>query len=76
MGEKKPSKGKYKPMASESLRQWRDQMGYEISEAAHELGCTQKDYRAWESGAITIPRYVGLACSALMMDMHAFGEDQ
>lgn len=76
MGEKQKNKGgKRRPMTKEMLSEWLNRMGYKPREAAYELGCTVAELRAWTSGAIKIPRYIGLACSALGMDMHAYGED-
>jgi DNA-binding transcriptional regulator YiaG len=64
----------HKPMTKEVLAKWRERMGYTPNDCAHELGCTIAEWRAWESGAIKIPRYIGLACTALGMSMHAYGE--
>lgn len=66
----------YKPVTKEALTKWRTNMGYDARDCAHELGCTQADWRAWESGAIKIPRYIGLACAALAMGMNPYGEQQ
>lgn len=77
MGKKKNAADmKHPPVSKDTLAKWRDNMGYSVRDCAHELGCTQAEWREWESGAVKIPRYVGLACSALAMDMKPYGEIQ
>jgi hypothetical protein len=71
MGKRK-SKVRHKPMSKEVLATWRENMGYSARDCAHELGCTAEDWAAWEEGAVTIPRYVGLACAALAMGMEPY----
>lgn len=74
MGKKKTDQ-RHGPMSKQTLTNWRASMGYDIRDAAFELGCTQAELRAWEAGEMKIPRYIGLACSALALDMHPYGEE-
>lgn len=67
---------KHKPVTKEVLVRWRQNMAYDVRDAAHEMGCTQAEWRAWESGEVKIPRHVGLACAALAMGMNTYGEHQ
>lgn len=58
---------------AESLKIWRDRMGYSKVEAATELGCSRNAWARWEAGTMPVPRYIGLACAALAMGMPAYG---
>ena len=73
MGKEKSTR--HKPMTKEVLIKWRQRMGYEHRECAHELGCTVREWRAWENGEVPIPRYIGLACAALALGMSSYGEN-
>ena len=48
------------------LTSWRQLMGYSQRQAAASLGCSRDAWRAWESGQHRVPRYIVLACEALL----------
>jgi DNA-binding transcriptional regulator YiaG len=52
-------------MQAADLIAWRKRMKLSAAAAARELGCSRTSLKSWESGATRIPRYIGLACSAL-----------
>lgn len=55
---------------AESMKLWRERMGYSIGDAANELGYTEKQITAWEKGD-EMPRAIRLAMAALAMGMEA-----
>ena len=73
MGKKKSHR--QRPMTKKRLLLWRDNMGYSLDDCSHELGVTAEEWKAWESGDAKIPRYIGLACSALALGMNPYGEE-
>ena len=58
-------------MTPASLIAWRTRLGYSKAKAARELGLSRNAYWGYEAGrwngkARTIPKYVALACAALL----------
>jgi transcriptional regulator with XRE-family HTH domain len=54
-------------MNADDLKAWRERLKLTRASAARELGASAMAYRGWEDGKTTIPRYIGLACSAVAM---------
>lgn len=65
---------KMKPVSRVVLTAWRERMGYNKREAAAAIGCSRHAWNCWESGASRVPRYVGLALSALALGMLPYGQ--
>lgn len=53
------------PFGKDELAAWRKRMGYNTRQAPEELGCSRAAYLGWEAGRKPVPRYIGLACTAL-----------
>lgn len=53
-------------MTSASLIAWRQRLGLNKVRAAEALGCSRTSLDAWESGEHKIPRYIELACAAIV----------
>jgi transcriptional regulator with XRE-family HTH domain len=50
----------------QSLKTWRETMGFSQRDAAEALGCLPADVDLWERGS-TMPRYIKLAMAALAL---------
>jgi len=53
----------------EALKLWRERMGYSVIQASEAIGCAEQSVRNWEHGDSMPPRYIDLACQALMLGM-------
>jgi transcriptional regulator with XRE-family HTH domain len=53
-------------LTGDRLKAWRERLHLKASEAARQLGCSRNAYAAWEAGRVPIPRYIALACQALL----------
>jgi transcriptional regulator with XRE-family HTH domain len=51
----------------QSLKTWRETMGFSQRDAAEALGCGSADIDLWERGSTTTPRYIKLAMAALAL---------
>jgi DNA-binding XRE family transcriptional regulator len=54
-------------MTAKTFAEWRIRLGWTKAKAAEELGCSKNSIMAWESGKSAIPRYIALACKALLI---------
>jgi len=61
-------------MTPTTLKQWRERMNLNKTEAALALGLSPNGYHAYETGWSRIPRYVALACSAIAMNLPPYGD--
>jgi len=48
---------------------WRQRLGLSVRAAAKALGCSRNAIDRWEKGQTPIPRYVALACQALINNL-------
>jgi transcriptional regulator with XRE-family HTH domain len=53
-------------MTSDSFVRWRISLGITQIEAAKALGCSRTTLAAYENGKSKIPRYIALACAAIV----------
>lgn len=60
-------------MTADDLKAWRERLKLTRASAARELGASPMTYRGWEQGKCPIPRYIGLACSAVAMGLVPWG---
>ena len=56
-------------MTGKQLRTWRKRMKMAGTEAAAALGVSKRTYIRWEATEDELPRYVGLACSAISLNL-------
>lgn len=56
-------------MTGKQLRTWRKRMRLKVYEAADRLGVSRATYTRWEADPTPLPKYVGLACSAISMNL-------
>lgn len=58
----------------ETIRIWRDRMGYNQREAADELDCSRDALSRYENDASgeSIPGHIGLACDALALGIKPY----
>lgn len=61
-------------MTGAELLIWREKLNLSKTAAAKELGVTLKTYRGMEDGKLKISRTVGLAASAIIMDLREWGD--
>jgi transcriptional regulator with XRE-family HTH domain len=61
------------PLAGATLAAWRERMGYSQRDACKALGCSRGAWTRWENSQHDVPKYIGLACSALALGMTAMG---
>jgi transcriptional regulator with XRE-family HTH domain len=52
-------------MTARELKRWRKRLELSMRKAAEAIGCSRTAYMRWESGEQDIPKYIGLACSAI-----------
>jgi transcriptional regulator with XRE-family HTH domain len=52
-------------MTARDLKRWRSRLDLSMRKACEALGCSRSAYMRWESGEQGIPKYIGLACSAI-----------
>jgi DNA-binding transcriptional regulator YiaG len=67
MTERQKKENLPEPFTSEAFAEWRERMGFTVTDCARELGCAEESVRRWERGESRPPRYIGLACSALAL---------
>ncbi len=60
------------PLTPSTLIAWRERMALSQREAAIALGCSRGALAGWESGKTTIPKYIGLAMSALALGVQPY----
>jgi transcriptional regulator with XRE-family HTH domain len=53
-------------MTPADLTQWRDTLGISRAEACRRLGIAPNTWTAYQTGRVVIPRYIALACAALI----------
>ena len=75
MGKHAPTPHQHTEPTADSLKAWRERMGYSQRDACEQLGCSRTAYGRWESGIQPVPRYIGLACAALAMGMDSNDND-
>lgn len=63
-------------MTSEDFKAWREQMGWNRSEAAQMLGLGRNMPQKYEDGIAAVPSYVALACSALAAGLNEWPIDR
>ena len=61
---------------ADTLREWRERMGYSQRDACVALGCSRGAWGSWEQGVHEVPRYIGLALAALALGMSAYGDER
>ena len=61
-------------MTGAVLTAWRKRLKLTKNAAATELGLNIRTYRKYENGDTTIPRYVALACTAILHGHAPYGE--
>lgn len=62
-------------MTSEEFKQWREQMNLNRIEAAAALGMGRNQPQRYEEGQ-HIPRYIALACAALLAELPPYPEQK
>lgn len=53
-------------MSADAIREWRFDLGWSQPEAARQLGMAMRTIRRYELGEWPVPRYIQLACWALI----------
>lgn len=56
-------------MTPAGLIDWRKRHGLTQAAAAEALGCGRRSLQLWENGTNEIPRYIGLACTAVSLGL-------
>lgn len=51
----------------DELAAWRKRLALTTRQAAEELGCSRAALMGWEAGRKPVPRYIGLACTAIAL---------
>jgi DNA-binding transcriptional regulator YiaG len=67
--EAKPAPLQNPVMPPASLKAWRRSLGLSQEAAAEKLGCGRRSLQLWEAGTNAIPRYIGLACTAVTLGL-------
>jgi transcriptional regulator with XRE-family HTH domain len=56
-------------MLPNQLIDWRIRLNLTTRAAAEALGCSRTSINSWESGTARIPRYIGIACTGIEMNI-------
>lgn len=56
-------------MTGKHLRAWRKRMKLTVKEAAEQLGVSPATFSRWAATDQVLPRYVGLACAAVSLNL-------
>lgn len=59
-------------MQPQDFRAWRAKMKFNRSQAAEALGLSRNMPQRFEDGIADIPKYVGLACAALVANLEPY----
>lgn len=62
-------------MTPEQFKRFRKRMGLNQKQVAERLGVSVNMPSAYESGKSVIPRYIALACTAVLLDLPEYGFD-
>ena len=60
-------------MTPAMVKEWRQELGLSLTQAAHILGLSRRMVAYYESGEKKIPKYVALACKGASMEMQPHG---